>query len=121
MSENKYQALREQLTYAPKNGHARISDQGKTEMEAYCKRYMAFLNAAKTEREAVRETVRQAEAAGFRPYTPGMEMTPGTKVYSVNQGHQPGGHRQEVPGRGHPDHCRPHRQSPPGSQAQSPV
>ena len=84
MSENKYQALREQLTYAPKNGHARISDQGKTEMEAYCKRYMAFLNAAKTEREAVRETVRQAEAAGFRPYTPGMEMTPGTKVYSVN-------------------------------------
>lgn len=84
MSENKYQALREQLTYAPKNGHARISDQDKTELEAYCKRYMAFLDAAKTEREAVREAVRQAEAAGFRPYAPGMEMIPGTKVYSVN-------------------------------------
>ena len=84
MSENKYQALREQLAYAPKNGHARISDQDKTEMEAYCKRYMAFLDAAKTEREAVREAVRQAEAAGFKPYTPGMEMIPGTKVYSVN-------------------------------------
>ena len=48
MSENKYQTLREQLTYAPKNGHAKISDQDKTKMEAYCKRYMAFLNAAKT-------------------------------------------------------------------------
>ena len=86
MSENKYQALREQLTYAPKNGHARISDQDKTEMEAYCKRYMAFLDAAKTEREAVRETVRQAEAAGFQPYAPGMAMNPGTKVYCVNHG-----------------------------------
>ena len=84
MSESKYQALREQLTYAPKNGHTVISEQDKPEMEAYSKRYMAFLDAAKTEREAVKEAVRQAEAAGFRPYADGMAMTPGTKVYCVN-------------------------------------
>ena len=63
MSESKYQALREQLTYAPKNGHAVISEQDKPEMEAYSKRYMAFLDAAKTEREAVKEAVRQAKKA----------------------------------------------------------
>ena len=84
MSESKYQALREQLTYAPKNGYAVISEQDKPEMEAYSKRYMAFLDAAKTEREAVKEAVRQAKAAGFRPYADGMAMTPGTKVYCVN-------------------------------------
>ncbi len=84
MSESKYQALREQLTYAPKNGYAVISEQDKPEMEAYSKRYMAFLDAAKTEREAVKEAVRQAKAAGFQPYADGMAMTPGTKVYCVN-------------------------------------
>ena len=115
--------MREQLTYAPKNGHARISDQDRTEMEAYCKRYMAFLDVAKTEREAVRETVRQAEAAGFQPYAPGMAMNPGTKVYCVNHGKaiEPGGHRQKVSGRGHTDYRCPYRQPPSGPQAQSPV
>ncbi len=34
-------------------------------MDAYCKNYMAFMDAAKMEREAVAETVRQAKAAGF--------------------------------------------------------
>ena len=85
MSENKYKELREKLTYAPKNGYARLTEADKAEMEAYCKRYMAFLDAAKTEREAVRETVRQAEAAGFQPYTDGMAVKPGAKIYCVNQ------------------------------------
>ena len=37
---------------------------------AYCEGYKAFLNAAKTEREAVEWAVREAEANGFVPYDP---------------------------------------------------
>ena len=35
MSENKYKELREKLTYAPKNGYARLTEADKAEMEAY--------------------------------------------------------------------------------------
>ena len=83
MSENKYEAQREALLYKPKNGYAVISEADKAAMDAYARRYMAFLDAAKTEREAVREAIAQAEAQGFVPYTPGMAMTPGTKVYQT--------------------------------------
>jgi len=34
----------------------------KKKMDAYCEDYKVFLNASKTEREAVTETVRRAEA-----------------------------------------------------------
>ena len=83
MSESKYEAQRKALLYKPTNGYAVISQEDRSAMEAYSQRYISFLNAAKTEREAVREATRQAEAHGFRPYTPGMEMTPGTKVYQT--------------------------------------
>ena len=43
--------LRESLLAAPKNGYARICAEERAEMENYCKRYMAFMDAAKTERE----------------------------------------------------------------------
>ncbi len=78
-----YKAQREALMYRPKNGYKVMDPADKAPMEAYAQRYMAFLNAAKTEREAVREAVAQAEAQGFVPYTPGMAMTPGTKVYQT--------------------------------------
>jgi aspartyl aminopeptidase len=86
MSESKYEAQRKALMYKPQNGYDVISDGDKQEMSAYCRRYMDFLDAAKTEREAVRETIRQAEQAGFVAYQPGMALTPGTKVYQENHG-----------------------------------
>lgn len=84
MSESKYEAQRKSLLYSPKNGYCRIPEEEKPVMEAYARRYMDFLDAAKTEREAVREVIRQAEAAGFTAYAPGMLMSPGTKVYFNN-------------------------------------
>lgn len=83
MSENK--ALREQLLYTPKNGYDRISDTDRAAMDAYCRDYMQFLDAAKTEREAVTETIRQAEAAGFLPFTPEMSLQPGSRIYWNNR------------------------------------
>ena len=42
--------LRESLLAAPKNGFARITKEQRAEMEDYCKGYMAFMEACKTER-----------------------------------------------------------------------
>ena len=53
---------------------------------AYATDYVKFLDAAKTEREAVVEAIARAEAAGYRPYTFGMPMKAGDKFYYNNRG-----------------------------------
>ena len=84
MSEN--ETLRQQLLYAPKNGYDRLSETDRAAMRAYCQDYMHFLDAAKTEREAVTEAIAQAEALGFVPYERGMVLEPGTKIYKSVRG-----------------------------------
>ena len=73
--------LRESLLAAPKNGYTRINAEQKAEMNAYCKRYMAFIDACKTEREATAWAIAEAEKHGFKPFAPGMEAKPGDKIY----------------------------------------
>ena len=48
--------------------------------------YAAFLDEAKTEREAVTAAVRLAEANGFKPYTMGQTLAAGAKYYLNNRG-----------------------------------
>ena len=76
--------LRSQLLAAPKNGYTRINETQRAEMEAYCKRYAAFMDACKTEREATAWTAKAAEDHGFKPFAAGMTLNPGDKVYYVN-------------------------------------
>ena len=78
--------LRESLLMAPKNGYAGMTAQQRTEMEQYAKRYMAFMDACKTEREATSWASAEAEKRGFRPFTPGMDVKPGDKIYYNNRG-----------------------------------
>ena len=78
--------LRESLLAAPKNGFARITKEQRAEMEDYCKGYMAFMDACKTEREATAWAVAEAEKRGFKPFTPGMEAKAGDKIYYNNRG-----------------------------------
>ena len=78
--------LRESLMAAPKNGFTRITAEQKAEMEVYCKNYMAFMDACKTEREATTWTVEECEKRGFKALVPGMELKPGDKVYHNNRG-----------------------------------
>ena len=80
------QTLRDTLLFQPKHGYDRLTEAQRAEMESYCKDYAAFMDAAKTEREAVTYTVAAAERAGFRPLTPGMSLKPGDKVYRNNRG-----------------------------------
>ena len=77
--------LRESLLSAPKNGYTRLTAQQRAEMESYCKRYAAFMDACKTEREATAWTVAIAEKHGFKPIVPGMTVQPGDKVYYNNR------------------------------------
>ncbi len=78
--------LRENLLMAPKNGYARIQGEQRSEMNAYCRRYMAFMDACKTEREATAWASAKAESLGFKPFTPGMDCKPGDKIYYNNRG-----------------------------------
>ena len=78
--------LRENLLFAPKNGYAAMTDEQRREMNDYCKRYSAFMDASKTEREATAWAVAEAEKNGFKPYTAGMSIQAGDKIYYNNRG-----------------------------------
>ena len=78
--------IRNELFYQQKNGYDLISTDERIAVEDYSREYMSFLNAARTEREAVKLAIAQAESAGFVEYKLGMELTPGTKIYRNNRG-----------------------------------
>ena len=78
--------LKESLLASPKNGYTKLTAQQRADMESYCKRYMAFMDACKTEREATAWTVATAEKHGFKEMKPGMAVKPGDKVYFNNRG-----------------------------------
>ena len=86
MEEKKYENLRKELMYSPKNGYDRISEADLAAMEPYCKEYMEFISQCKTEREAVDWTIEVAEKNGFKPLVPGMKLNPGDKVYGNDHG-----------------------------------
>ena len=77
--------LRQTLLAAPKNGFTALTAQQREEMEAYCKRYSAFMDACKTEREATAWAVEIAEKHGFKALIPGMPLKAGDKVYRNNR------------------------------------
>ena len=54
-------------------------------VDAFCEDYRAFMDASKTERDAVRNTIALAEQAGFSPYVPGSPLLPGQRVYWENR------------------------------------
>ena len=76
--------IRDELFYKQKNGYDTMSTQQRIDMEDYCRGYMAFLNEARTEREAVKIAIEMAEDKGFVEYVDGMKLSPGDKVYCNN-------------------------------------
>jgi len=90
MSENKEKTagelLREKLVYKPKNGFKTLTDTELAVVDAYCEGYKAYLDAAKTEREAVTAAIKLIESKGFVPYVKGMALKTGDKVYVNNRG-----------------------------------
>lgn len=77
--------LADKLLSNKKNGILRISDNELDKADAFCEGYKTFLDNAKTEREAVAQTVILAEKAGFKPYEAGKKYAAGEKIYFVNR------------------------------------
>ena len=73
--------LKNSLLAAPKNGFARLTAEDRIGMENHAKGYAAFIDACKTEREAVTWSVQVLKDHGFVELVPGMELKPGDKVY----------------------------------------
>ena len=73
--------LKNSLLAAPKNGFARLTAEDRIGMENHAKGYAAFIDACKTEREAVSWSVQVLKNHGFVELVPGMELKPGDKVY----------------------------------------
>ncbi len=86
MGEKKYEAQRKALLASPKNGYDRVDEATRKAIFDYAEDYKRFLDAAKTEREAVTDAICRAEAAGFRAWERGMALQPGDKVYVNNRG-----------------------------------
>ena len=51
----------------------------------FCEGYKAFLDNAKTEREATAYSEKLLLAAGYQKFVPGTNYAPGTKVYTINR------------------------------------
>lgn len=86
MSEKtKGQERMEELAYSKKNVYEVYDAERIKKIFDYAEGYKAFLDAAKTEREAVRRGIEMAEAAGFTAYTLGEELKPGDCRYYNNR------------------------------------
>ena len=77
---------RKELFYEQKNGYDRLSAEEVGKVQDYCEGYKAYLDSARTEREAVNEAIAIAEREGFAEYRPGMELKAGDRVWFSNRG-----------------------------------
>ena len=75
----------EELAYVKKNVFETYDAEKIEKIFTYAEGYKAFLDAAKTEREAVRQGIKMAEAAGFTAYTLGDALKPGDCRYYNNR------------------------------------
>ena len=87
MSEkSKSEQLKEGLFYKRKNGRLVSSEETLKSADEYCEGYKSFLNAAKTEREAVNTAVALAKEKGFTEFVYGKKYNAGDKVFFNNRG-----------------------------------
>lgn len=87
MSDKKSAAkeLKENLCLNRKNGRLQKDDTVLQKADEFCKGYSAFLDAAKTERLAVKAAIALAEAKGFVPFDENKTYKAGDKVYVNNR------------------------------------
>lgn len=83
--EQNFDALKKQLLMTRKNLAVGLSEGDVAKADGYCDGYKAFLDQAKTEREAVRYAENAARQAGFVPFAYGKQYAPNDKVYFVNR------------------------------------
>jgi len=77
--------LKEKLFARSVKGLQSVSEEDIANADAFSKGYTAFLDKAKTEREAVETSVRIAKENGFAEYDPEKNYQAGDRVYVVNR------------------------------------
>lgn len=75
----------EQLFYDKKTGFDRLTEADRQGIQTYAEGYKTFLDEAKTERDAVKEIARMAEAKGFRAWTRDDTLKTGDRIYRINR------------------------------------
>lgn len=84
--KSKGKELMEKLSYKKQNYFESANTAERKEIFAYAEGYKAFLDAAKTEREACAVSVEMAKEAGFTEYRFGDKLKAGDKKYFINRG-----------------------------------
>ena len=83
--KNVVNELKKNLFYNKKNAYHLLKDDEIKKSNKFSEGYKKFLNAAKTEREAVKYAVSAAEEKGFVEYKPGMKLSAGDKIFYNNR------------------------------------
>ncbi len=78
--------LKKALLSKKENAFLKMKSEDIKKCDKFCEGYKAFLDAAKTEREAVEYTIKLIEDNGFVEYKPGMKLKAGDKIYRNNRG-----------------------------------
>lgn len=84
--KTKGQLLEEQLLNKPKLAAELMDEKEMQEAYDFAVGYKEFLDAAKTEREAVKATIEILEASGYEEFDYTKKYQPGDKVYRNNRG-----------------------------------
>ena len=85
-SKEELDSLREKLSYKRKNVYSSVSAEEIDKINEYAKGYCAFLDSAKTEREAVKRSIEIVSQHGFKSYSFGDKLEVGGKYYYNNRG-----------------------------------
>ena len=86
MEKKNAQEIMDQLSYKKKNVFEESTPEQLKEIFEYAKGYMHFLDAAKTEREAVAESIKMIEKQGYTEYKFGDKLSVGDKKFYNNNG-----------------------------------
>lgn len=77
--------LKQKLFNNKKSGWEGINKEEEKEIFNFCNEYINFLNKAKTEREAIKYSINEAEQNGFKDLSKLTQLKAGDKVYYVNR------------------------------------
>lgn len=86
MEDQQVKELKEKLFYNRVHGRQKASEEELAAAERFCEGYKAYLNRAKTEREAVAEAIKLAKGAGFQAFEKGRKYQSGDRYYINNRG-----------------------------------
>jgi aspartyl aminopeptidase len=83
--KGKKSKLEEKLKFKRENGWTKLKAAREKKVYAFCDDYKNFLNAAKTEREAITEIISLAKAEKFKSIEKVKSKTAGTRIYILNR------------------------------------